>query len=58
MPIYYTRLEELQQQYEAIRLRLIDAVGDAIGKEEVNQLKRQLETIASQIRKIDVNRAL
>jgi hypothetical protein len=53
-----TRLEQLQKQYEIIRQLLINAVGDGISQEDVNQLKRQLETIASQIRKIDVNRSL
>ncbi|MCE3283356.1 MAG: hypothetical protein K0Q66_2093 [Chitinophagaceae bacterium] len=52
------RLVELQKQYEILRQQLIDAVGGSTPREELEQIKRRLETIASQIRKIDVNRKL
>jgi hypothetical protein len=52
------RLDELQKQYEALRRQLIEAVGGSTDKDELEQIKRRLETIASQIRKIDVNRKL
>ena len=49
------RLEELLQEYERLGLLLIEEVGNSVREEELDQLKRKLETIASQIRKIDVN---
>jgi len=51
-------LEKLVQQYELLRQQLIAAVGNGMPKQKLDSLKRELETIASQIRKIDVNRRL
>lgn len=51
-------LEELLKQYEDAKVKLIDAVGGSETREEIEHLKRQLEVIASKIRKIDVNRGL
>jgi hypothetical protein len=51
-------LDELRQQYEEIRQKFIEAVGGSADKNQVEQLKQKLESIASQIRKLDVNRRL
>jgi hypothetical protein len=52
------RLQQLIQEYEDIRLKFIEAVGGSLEKNELDSLKRRLETIVSQIRKIDVNHKL
>ena len=52
------QLEELQKEYDALKRQLIEAVGGSANAQQIEQLKRRIETIASQIRKIDVNRTL
>jgi hypothetical protein len=49
------RLQQLIQQYHEVRLAFIEAVEASSERNELDFLKRRLETIASQIRKIDVN---
>lgn len=54
----HNQLEQLQKEYDALKRQLIEAVGGSANEEQIEQLKRRIETIASQIRKIDVNRKL
>jgi hypothetical protein len=52
------RLQHLISQYHEVRVAFIQAVETSLQKNELDFLKRKLETIASQIRKIDVNHRL
>ena len=52
------RLQLLVKEYQLTKLQFIEAVGGLVDKSELDALKRRLETIASQIRKIDMNHKL
>jgi hypothetical protein len=56
--IYTDQLKEFHEEYDRVGLLLVNAVGIDADKDEIDRLKRQLETLASQIRKMDVNRRL
>ncbi len=46
---------ELQQQYELAKADLLEAVGNTDDRQTLEMLKRKLEKIASEIRKLDAN---
>lgn len=52
------KLSQSLKDYETLRQHLITAVGEGVDRQEIDHIKRQLETIASQIHKLDMNRKL
>jgi hypothetical protein len=55
MPSNEERLEALRKQYDELRRQFISAVGDSTANIDIDILKRKLEAVAAQIRKLDIN---
>jgi hypothetical protein len=55
MPSKEQTLEALRKQYDELRRQFISAVGDSTANIDIDILKRKLEAVAAQIRKLDIN---
>jgi regulator of replication initiation timing len=53
-----SQLTELVDQYQGVKQQFIEAVENAQGKVELDYLKRRLEALTSQIKRINANQVL